>query len=478
MLKSYLSAVGWKEGMILLVLFFLALTVRLAYVTGIESAPFSDMADYERLAINLLEGKGYTYESRPTAYRPPGYPAFLASVYLFTGRSPISARVVQSFFGALTCIGVYFLLRKLFFRFANSSGGIPRYLGPFTGAFFLVFYDEWIFYCGQLLSETLFVFLLCAWFIMLLHWNSAKKPRNSVDLASLSLGLLGGVVTLVRPSGLFILLPAFTMVWWKTTKVDSPSENGAQASGKALRTRLFPVILFLGGWSLFCVPWVIRNSIHFGSGAGLSTNTGVNFYIGHNPYFGYWSTGDKNRIREMTDLNEVDESGLFLRLGLKHIIQKPLITIKNTGKKVWYLFFEPWRPWPREGQALLDPWNLWSERHIGPFKPWPWFGHGRELPPEEGFPFPLFAWDVPAIFLVLVGIIVAVLLRFNAWALYAGMAGHIVSCLIFFARARFRVPLGILFALFIGLVFYRAADIIVRRYQSREEISRETVSEG
>ena len=454
------------EALALGLVFLLALAPRLAYVLQIDSEPFSDMADYDNLARSLLRGEGFARQGQPTAYRPPLYPAFLAVVYRLAGDCPARARVVQAFLGAANCILVFFLARHLMslsrLRRNGTKSLPPASIGGLVAALIVAFYDEWIFYTGQLLSETLYVFLLVAWLLALIAWMSREEsPRFCSYAAHFAIGLLAAVLTLTRPVALFSILPAVGYALWRARK------NGGKTY-PAVKVAAF----FLAGWLALALPWMIRNAVHFGPFAGLSTNTGVNFYIGHNPHFGYWSTGDKEGIRQRTDLDEARESRLFLRLGLSHVLRQPGTTALNTLRKIHFLFFEPWRPWPQAlapgvMQSPLDPWNPWSKRHLAPYKPWPWFGHGRELPPAKGFAFPLLPWDLPLIGLVALGLALALWDRCPWALLYWAMGGHIVSCLVFFSRARFRIPLGVIFSLLAAYALTKAIKSVLASCHQR-----------
>ena len=183
-------------------------------------------------------------------------------------------------------------------------------------ALLLALFDEWTFFTGQLLTEILYTFSLTLWILAVIRWVESKtivSTRNLLTTAGI--GILSGLVTLIRPVALFSIALAFLYGYRRKRKTGTSRGPILRLSGA--------VVL---GWLLCCLPWMIRNTIHFGPLAGLSTNTGVNFYIGHNPYFGYWSTGDKQRIRNLTNLNEAEESRMFLRIGLRYAITHPGMT--------------------------------------------------------------------------------------------------------------------------------------------------------
>ncbi len=103
---------------IAVVLVALALVLRLGFMLATPGyAPAHDDRDYDRLACGLVAGDGYTRAGpatppegcgegptgRPTAFRPPGFPMFLAAVYTVTEPIGIerwtAARVAQALLG-------------------------------------------------------------------------------------------------------------------------------------------------------------------------------------------------------------------------------------------------------------------------------------------------------------------------------------------------------------------------------------------
>lgn len=388
-----------KEVIIILLLFLLALTPRLLYVMQIQSPPFSDMADYNKMAVKFLIGDGLVQSPQYQAYRPPGYPLFLAFIYSIMGHSIAAVRIAQAFLGSLTAV-LTFILSILVFRDKTFRLQVATLAG-----LAVALSDELIFYCGQLLTESLYTFLFVLWIVTLL-WCRNIKNRPVGDGAAAAAAIMHGVLILIRPvAGIFL-----PMVWWLLL----------QSKKSKARIVLYTFLVFLA-----VVPWSIRNYRVTGRFVPVSTNGGVNFYIGHNPHFGYWSTGDKTAIRENTDLDEVEESSLFFRLGLDYIIGNPWQDGKHNLMKIGYLFTTTW-------------------------KPWPWFNHGRELrfPPLPTWI--AWPWSLPAILLVLVGLVLALVRREPVVFLVLVCLGQVLACVIFFARARFRAPLIPLLAIFMA----------------------------
>src|ERR1041384_1359581 len=83
----------------------LAVALRAYGVWSHPAVPVGDAADYHGLAVRLVEGRGYVNAAgRPTAWRPPAYPVFLAGVYTIAGVSVERARMVQVILGGLTVL--------------------------------------------------------------------------------------------------------------------------------------------------------------------------------------------------------------------------------------------------------------------------------------------------------------------------------------------------------------------------------------
>ena len=108
-----------RSGRLLAGILVLALSLRLGYVVlavGASAPPEYDGVDYDLLARNLLASKGYALYSGPTAFRPPGYPLFLAGLYAAGEGSLAILRGLQAVLGAATCAVAYRIARLLFSR--------------------------------------------------------------------------------------------------------------------------------------------------------------------------------------------------------------------------------------------------------------------------------------------------------------------------------------------------------------------------
>ena len=74
-----------------------ALAVRVAWVLATVPMPNWDAADYDGRAWRLATGEGYVApDGTPTAFRPVGYPAFLATIYAVFGHSWIAGYIANA----------------------------------------------------------------------------------------------------------------------------------------------------------------------------------------------------------------------------------------------------------------------------------------------------------------------------------------------------------------------------------------------
>ena len=127
-----------RGSRIALVVFALALVVRLVYLGEISKSPtfqvpIVDSATYDQHA-RLLVAKGIF--SQRFFWQGFFYPFFLAAVYFFTGGSMLWARLIQIVLGSLLCVGVCRLGSRLFDRRTGIVAGVIAALyGP------LIFFD-------------------------------------------------------------------------------------------------------------------------------------------------------------------------------------------------------------------------------------------------------------------------------------------------------------------------------------------------
>ena len=100
-------------------------------------------------------------------FRPPGYPYFLALVYLLTGSSYVGVRIVQMGLGLIGCALGYLLVRDLFGR------GVALICATLMSTYWAFIYFE-----GELLAPVLLVLLSLLLFNALSRWSDKFTCRS------------------------------------------------------------------------------------------------------------------------------------------------------------------------------------------------------------------------------------------------------------------------------------------------------------
>jgi len=230
-----------KTAIILLVLFTAAFAVRLGYnvfVAGLNTSPSvyygADDGDYDAIGWNLVSGKGYSITpGELTADRTPWYPLFLSALYKIFGRSYPAVRIVQSLLGALSCLLIYIIAKRVFGHGTALLAAAIYCVYPFA-----VYYTELVY------TETLFISLLLLFALCMMK---IKSQANS--LYFLFCGLLLGYLTLVKPQ-MLIFFPV--MAVWCFYSVS----RSVKAFFKFLS-------LALAGFMIMLMPWFARNYLVF-----------------------------------------------------------------------------------------------------------------------------------------------------------------------------------------------------------------------
>lgn len=363
------------------------------------------MLDYYRCAVEALRGNYLAQSPDRLAYRPPLYPLFLASIIQYIPGAPLpSIRMVQAVLGALSAVMVYAAARLALAplrRDLLSSLSVP-YAAPLAAGLAFALAEGQIFFTGVLMTETLAVFLLLCWTLV----GVSCSPGGSYGRLVVFSFLLG-VIALVKP----ILLTLLPIVVFKTLH--------CLPKDKWISRAWLPALI----WLAPILPWTLRNAFALGAFVLISTNSGLNFYIGQNPGYGYWLTGGKEEIRQVLEqelgyIDEVKEDRLFFRLGLKHLMEDPLDFFRRAGMKLQFLYLYEAKPWP------------WEEYNRG---------RGLVFPGEERWP--LVAWNPVILPLVLAGIVYAFIRRAQHGVFLSVIVLYTFACLIYFARTRFRIPL-------------------------------------
>ena len=256
-----------------LVIFALALALRVTYNLTLASdyIPTSDALEYNQLARNLLQWHCYCFfaPGRPTAYRPPLFPLFLAGVYLLGGANPLYGRLALSVVGALTCVLVSIMARDLFGPRVGLLAGLIAATYPQ-----LFIYDAWLY------SESLAICLFAASCLAMM-----RASHNPPGWQWLLVGVLLGLTALTRPNGIYALLAVLA---WVALAVLTQAIRWKRATIGSL--------LILLGCLVVMLPWTIRNaSVTNGAFVPISTGGGIvlagaynDSVVADSPVAGFW----------------------------------------------------------------------------------------------------------------------------------------------------------------------------------------------
>lgn len=297
------------------VVFIIGLAIRLLsvmFLGGYSAPPVFDGISYDILATNMLSGNGFAL-GFATAFRPPGYPFFLALIYVIFGHHYEWIRVWQAVLGAISPLLMYASARQLWSWRVAGLAAMGMAVHPL-----LIYFTQAIY------PETLAIFLICLLLVL------AISPTGSVPVwRVLLIGLTLGVMSLIRPDTL--LLSALFASWTAFRYRDR------------LRSMVAVGLLVVGVLGLV-LPWTWRNYREFGSCVLVSTNGGVNLWAGNNPLAQggrvdpspeTWLEEDPPQDLEgWPSLSEVQSDQRFRRAALAWIQEHPVEFLSLLPKKL------------------------------------------------------------------------------------------------------------------------------------------------
>lgn len=318
----------------------LAVALRLAWVAYSDWRPLpdDDAFRYDWFARQLAGGNGFAHlNGKPTAFWPPGYALLVAPLYALFGAEPLWAQLLNVGLAAGTVVLTFGLGRRaLGHRAALIAAGI------------VALFPSLILFTGVTLSETAFTFfaLLGLWLLV------AEGARGPLSLRTLALaGCVIGFAALIR--GQALLFPLVALPFWYAASRDW--------RGTAKR---FAFVSVCTGAAV--LPWTIRNAVEMNAFIPISTNVGVDLWIGHHD--GASGTGQMADalVYSRPDLDsvagEVAVNAEGIRQAIRFALEQPLTELQLLPKKLFYLYYhdEEGLRWNdgHGGQPWMDP-GLW-----------------------------------------------------------------------------------------------------------------------
>ncbi len=247
------DGVGWRW---LLAILLVALTYRGLCFSLLQGYPLFvypvvDAGFHDSWARRIVCGD-FLGHGPDDVFKPPLYPYFLAAIYAPLGRQVHLVQWVQFLLGSLSCVLVGVLAGHLLGRAPGRLAGLISAL-----------YAPYVFFELQLLTPAVSIFLNLA--AMLLLVRAGEKGRFARDLlAGAVLGLSAGV----RPD---VMLPATLAVLYLVS-------HGGATPWRGLLGRVSCIAAAFGGVVL---PIAARNYHLTGTVIPISSNAGINFYVGN-----------------------------------------------------------------------------------------------------------------------------------------------------------------------------------------------------
>ncbi len=309
----------------------------LHFGNSVEALPgVADQLSYDTLAMRVLGGHGFTFETgwwpatpagEPTAHWSYVYVLFLAGVYGVVGHVPLVARLLQA---ALAGVLQPLLTRRI-------AAGL---FGPRVGlvaAGIVAGYGYFIYYSASLMTESLcIVTLLWAVGLALEIDRAGARHPERVPLALWArLGVALSLAVLLRQAMLFVVP---VILGWTAIGV---FRRGAGGPG-SFRRALAGVSLAVAVLAIAILPWTVRNRRVFDEWVLLNTNAGFAFFWGNHPIHGTSfvpilpGEGTYGRLipDEVRGLNEARMDKALLGRGLAFVAAEPWRYVRLSASRV------------------------------------------------------------------------------------------------------------------------------------------------
>jgi len=389
----------------------LAVLLRVAYVLGTREsvyfdAPIMDALYHLEWARALAAGD--SFQDGPF-FRAPLYPWFLSTLLRFFGEGLLVPRLVQAALGGLTTWLTFLVGRRAF----DARTGLVAAALVATN-WVLIYFD------GELLIPTLGIPLNLIALLLTQRLAEAPTTRNAG-----AAGMVWGLAAIARPNALLFLPLVFAWLLWRAR----PQWLSGLWRGLALA----------GGTLVPILPLTFYNATVGGDAVLISSQAGVNLWIGNNPQSdgstavvpgtrpGWWEGYD-----DAIALAEQAEGRELL----------PSEVSQHYSQKAWaWMTAEPGAALTHFGWKLrlffLD-WELGNNADVNFFAhhDTPWM---RALPPSFALLGPLG----------LVGLVIALRRRrASALAVVGFTLVYSGSVVLFFVCSRYRAPVLPLLAVF------------------------------
>lgn len=251
-----------------LLVFLLIIGVAWRLYLAFNYAPVSgDSREYRQIAKNIIAGNGYSLKVKPpykpTVYRAPGYPLYLASLYLFND-SNFFIRISQGILDILTCLLVYAIALSI-------TGSYPISI---LALLLTVFCPYTAIYTTYILSETVATF-----FVTLSIYLYILAIKHKKTLHSFICGVAVGCAAMTRQNFLILFILSIFGLFVFLRR------------GEKTVFKITSAFLICSGFLLVASPWVFRNYLITKSFAPLLVYNQVK-ETGYDRWLSTWMDGE------------------------------------------------------------------------------------------------------------------------------------------------------------------------------------------
>lgn len=279
--------------------FLVSLALNLSYLVafGNRLTVHGDAEAYDKMGIDLAQGEGFPTTGGLQPKREPGYPIFLAAVYMVAGHAPTAVRAVQALLASTLCLLVFLLARQL-----ARAGTVPASL-PIVAAALTAGYPPFIFYGGELMRETVFTWLTLLAFVALTAAVLEGRLRHAVIF-----GAASGLAALVDARLMYfpVFFGIVTLVAWRDWR----------------RSLRFVAVSF-GLALLVVLPWAVRNYVVLHRFVLLTASPYKGLWLVTNPdEFLEWDW-EREPLKSLRWLPPEERDRALSRLAVENLVAHP-----------------------------------------------------------------------------------------------------------------------------------------------------------
>jgi len=312
---------------VLIAILIASALVRLSWVMhiGLGAPPECDAFHYHHLALSLAEGGGYEVLGNPIYHRSPGYVLLLTPFYAFAPYVE-TGQFINTALGVVTVFLTYLLGRRCFGTLVGLiSAGI------------CAIYPLLIGFSSFILSENLIVPLCLLLILLLLALFNSERKRALVY--SISAGFILALAILTRPMMIsaFLFLPVSLLL-----------------AGRGIKQSIFYFLIIATVATACLIPWTLYNHHRTGRFIPIITVSGRFFAICNNPKVlekdNSYKQYDYNFPEEMVSDEQKAElknsppwiaDKILRQATFNYLSEHPQLIPRLLWKKIVHLF-DPW----------------------------------------------------------------------------------------------------------------------------------------